>query len=110
MLCSMRDRDWQVKGEKQGRGRGRWRDKYTYRAMVATTGMWGNGLGLREGGVVEGGEGDVVIGGCVPRSDMGDLKTMQDATMITTLFRVLATLWVTGPGGEEERDGLGNGG
>jgi hypothetical protein len=35
-----------------------------------------------------------------PRRDIGDLKTMQDATMITTLLRVLATLWVTGPGGE----------
>jgi hypothetical protein len=32
-----------------------------------------------------------------PRSDMGDLNTMHEATMITTLLRVLATLWVTGP-------------
>ena len=28
---------------------------------------------------------------------MGDLKTMQEATMMTTLFNVLATEWVTGP-------------
>ena len=39
---------------------------------------------------------------------MGDLNTMQDATMITTLFRVLATLWVTGPTGG--RDGTEGGG
>ena len=32
-----------------------------------------------------------------PRRDMGDLNTMHEATMITTLFNVLATLWVTGP-------------
>ena len=32
----------------------------------------------------------------VPRRDMGDLKTMHDATMMTTLLRVLATEWVTG--------------
>ena len=33
----------------------------------------------------------------IPRSDMGDLNTMHDATMITTLLSVLATLCVTGP-------------
>ena len=35
----------------------------------------------------------------LPRSDIGDLNTMHDATMITTLFSVLATLCVTGPKG-----------
>ena len=48
----------------------------------------------------------------LPRSDMGDLKTIHDATMIKTLFRVLATLCVTGPKEEGEevknRDGEGN--
>ena len=39
----------------------------------------------------------------VPRRDMGDLNTMQEATMITTLFSVLATLCVTGPKGGEIR-------
>ena len=42
----------------------------------------------------------------VPKSDMGDLKTMHDATMMTTLFKVLATLCVTGPDeGEGEKGG-----
>ena len=36
---------------------------------------------------------------------MGDLNTMHDATMITTLFSVLATLCVTGPK-EEGVEGL----
>ena len=35
---------------------------------------------------------------------MGDLKTMQEATMMTTLFNVLATEWVTGPKGEMIED------
>ena len=39
----------------------------------------------------------------LPRSDMGDLNTMHDATMITTLFSVLATLCVTGPKEEGKR-------
>lgn len=34
---------------------------------------------------------------------MGDLKTMHEATMMTTLFKVLATLCVTGPEGKGER-------
>ena len=33
---------------------------------------------------------------------MGDLNTMHEATMITTLFSVLATLCVTGPEGTKE--------
>ena len=31
-----------------------------------------------------------------PKSDMGVLNTMQEATMMTTRLRVLATEWVTG--------------
>ena len=34
---------------------------------------------------------------------MGDLNTMHEATIITTLFSVLATLCVTGPKEEGER-------
>ena len=34
---------------------------------------------------------------------MGDLNTMQEATMMTTLFNVLATLCVTGPKGEKKK-------
>ena len=40
----------------------------------------------------------------LPKRDMGDLKTMQEATMMTTLFNVLATEWVTGPKGEMIED------